>query len=231
MEYNIYCDESCHLRRDQSNVMVLGAIYCDKSKVEEINSDINALKEKFGFNRLAEIKWTKVSPSGVSFYLALIDYFFNNEFLSFRGYIARGKDEIRAGSDREYDTWYYKMYYRTLEYILDLDTSSQYNVYIDIKDTIGATKIATLKRYLNDHYGKDTVKNMQLVDSSDIAILQLADLLIGALSYNHRQLKTSEAKMKIISKIEELSGHNLLLSVPKAQSKANWFIWVPDTWR
>lgn len=28
MEYNIYCDESCHLRRDKNNIMVLGGVYC-----------------------------------------------------------------------------------------------------------------------------------------------------------------------------------------------------------
>ena len=28
MEYNIYCDESCHLQNDNSNVMVLGAVWC-----------------------------------------------------------------------------------------------------------------------------------------------------------------------------------------------------------
>lgn len=231
MEYNVYCDESCHLRRDYSNVMVLGAIYCDRSKAKEINNEINALKEVYGFSKKSEIKWTKVSPSGLDFYLSLVDYFFNNEHLSFRGYIARGTDEIRTKSAKDYDTWYYKMYYRTLEYVVDQDVDSQYNIYLDIKDTIGSTKVATLKNYLNAHYGNGQIKKMQLVDSSDIAILQLADLLIGALAYKHRQLKTSQSKLEIINKIEELSSQDIFLSVPKANSKANWFVWVPDSWR
>ena len=36
MQYNIYCDESCHLQNDKSNVMVLGAIWCAKEKKQEI---------------------------------------------------------------------------------------------------------------------------------------------------------------------------------------------------
>lgn len=231
MEYNVYCDESCHLRRDYSNVMVLGAIYCDRSRAKAINNEINALKEAYGFSKKAEIKWTKVSPSGLDFYLSLVDYFFNNEHLSFRGYIARGTDEIRAKSAEDYDTWYYKMYYRTLEYVVDCDAVSHYNIYLDIKDTIGSTKVATLKNYLNEHYGNSQIKKMQLVDSSDIAILQLTDLLIGAIAYKHRQLKTSQSKLEIINKIEELSRQDIFLSVPKANSKANWFVWVPDSWR
>jgi hypothetical protein len=42
MEYNIYCDESCHLEHDGINVMVL--MWCDKEKKSEI------------FNRIFEIK-------------------------------------------------------------------------------------------------------------------------------------------------------------------------------
>ena len=40
MEYNIYCDESCHLEHDKSNSMSLGAIYCRKDKLKEINNNI-----------------------------------------------------------------------------------------------------------------------------------------------------------------------------------------------
>lgn len=31
-EYNLYCDESCHLENDDSNVMVLGALILPKDK-------------------------------------------------------------------------------------------------------------------------------------------------------------------------------------------------------
>jgi hypothetical protein len=32
MEYNIYCDVSCHLENDRQKAMVLGAIVCSKEK-------------------------------------------------------------------------------------------------------------------------------------------------------------------------------------------------------
>ena len=31
-EYNLYCDESCHLEHDDSDVMVLGALIIPKDK-------------------------------------------------------------------------------------------------------------------------------------------------------------------------------------------------------
>ena len=43
-EYNIYCDESCHLENDPHKAMVLGAIWCAKDDKEQL------------FGRLKEIK-------------------------------------------------------------------------------------------------------------------------------------------------------------------------------
>ena len=225
---NIYCDESCHLQNDGNDIMVLGGIYCQAKLSSKINKEIIEIKKEFGFSPYMEIKWNKISPSAEDFYLALIDYFFENPALRFRGYVARGKSEIK---DELFQVQYYKLYYRMLEFIIDQDKEAIYSFYVDKKDTIGNAKITTLKEYLNNHYKNETVEKAQLVDSSDIALLQLADLLIGALSYKHRRLTTSETKLKLINQIEKLSGFDLLTSVNYKETKANWFIWVPDSWR
>ena len=60
-EYNIYCDESCHLENDGINVMALGAVWCPKKKRKGIFSDIRDIKEQYGLARNFEIKWNKVS--------------------------------------------------------------------------------------------------------------------------------------------------------------------------
>jgi hypothetical protein len=62
MEYNIYCDESCHLENDAINVMVLGAIWCAKEKKQEISKRIREIKSDFGLSPEFEIKCNKVSP-------------------------------------------------------------------------------------------------------------------------------------------------------------------------
>ncbi|SHJ90057.1 Protein of unknown function [Caminicella sporogenes DSM 14501] len=44
--YYVYCDESCHLPRDNSDVMVLGALQCPKEKKKDIYEDIrNIIRE------------------------------------------------------------------------------------------------------------------------------------------------------------------------------------------
>ena len=75
--YNIYCDESCHLRNDGQKVMVLGALWCPASEVRSCNKQIRAIKNRHNVNRNLEVKWTKVSPGKVALYRDLVDWFFD----------------------------------------------------------------------------------------------------------------------------------------------------------
>lgn len=93
-EYNIYCDESCHLENDHQKVMVLGASWCPANRVREISSRIREIKQKHGFNPNFEIKWTKVSPSKEDFYKDIIDYFFDDDNLHFRALIVPDKSVL-----------------------------------------------------------------------------------------------------------------------------------------
>ena len=92
--HNIYCDESCHLPNDNSDVMVLGAITCSKENKQSIFENIRNIKQKHNVSTWNEIKWTKVSNSKIDMYKELIDYFFQNDDLSFRGLIAKNKSDL-----------------------------------------------------------------------------------------------------------------------------------------
>src|SRR5579864_5169764 len=89
--FNIYCDESCHLERDTYSVMVLGAVWCKAEQVREIGCRIRELKGKHDIGNSFEIKWTKVSPAKKDFYLDLVDYFFDDDDLHFRGLLIPDK--------------------------------------------------------------------------------------------------------------------------------------------
>lgn len=86
---NIYCDESCHLEHDKAKAMLLGAISCSESEKSRIYSEIRAIKERHSLSTWNEIKWTSVSPSKLSFYIEIIDYFINEPALSFRAVVAK----------------------------------------------------------------------------------------------------------------------------------------------
>jgi len=92
--FNIYCDESCHLEHDGEKAMVIGSVWCPRSKKDEIFRRLREIKEEHGLNKRLEIKWNKVSMGQLSFYMDIINYFFDNSDLHFRALIVSDKQEL-----------------------------------------------------------------------------------------------------------------------------------------
>lgn len=228
---NIYCDESCHLENDHQSLMVLGGVWLKQIDVKNISQKIKSLKEKFEMPRYREIKWTKISPAKLDFYKALIDLFFDEDALYFRGLIALNKQDLCHDQffGQSHDIWYYKMYFSMLKQILN--KNNFYNIYLDIKDTRGTPRIKKLHGVLsNDMYDFDRniIKKIQLIRSEESEIIQLADILIGALSYLNRKLNTSIAKKQIIDHIKQRSGLSLEKNTLLQEKKFNLFLWQPQ---
>lgn len=225
--YNIYGDESCHIENDHNRVMVLGVVWCPDKITKKISRDIREIKQKHGLKADFEIKWTKVSKSKVDFYLEIVEYFFNNNALRFRGLVVPDKSKLdhkRFGS--EHNEFYYKMYFYVLRNIIQND--NRYRVYLDIKDTLGREKLDVLKDCLqnaNYDYNRDAIERIQHIRSHEVEQLQLADLFIGALGYVHRGLTSNEGKVEIIEKIKERSAKSLTRSTFPSETKFNVFVW------
>ena len=227
MEYNIYCDESCHLENDNINTMVLGAIWCDKEKKSQIFNHIREIKAEYGLSRDFEIKWNKVSPAKKDFYLRLIDYFFDDNDIHFRALIVPDKSVLNHMQfGQTHDDFYYKMYFDLLKVIFV--PQNCYNIYIDIKDTRSQYKVEKLTDVLrNNHYDfdKKIIRRVQQIKSQEVELLPLADLLIGAIAYKCRNLTTNSAKLAIIQRIQERSKYSLTHSTLYREDKFNLFFW------
>lgn len=226
--FNVYCDESCHLEHDQQKAMVLGAIWCPLDKSREIAVRLREIKQKHGMAPQFEVKWTKVSPAKTNMYLDLVDYFFDDDDLHFRALIVPDKSKLQHNAipGQDHDTWYYKMYFDMLKVIFRPD--ARYRVYLDIKDTRGAEKTAKLHEVLCNNmydYSREVIERLQLVHSHEIEQLQLADLLIGAISYLNRNLHGNHAKEALIARIQERSGYSLLKTTLYREDKVNLFRW------
>ena len=226
--FNVYCDESCHLEHDRQKAMVLGAIWCPLDKSREIAVRLREIKQKHGLTPDFEVKWTKVSPAKTALYLDLVDYFFDDDDLHFRALIVPDKSKLRhdAIPGQNHDTWYYKMYFDMLKVIFRPD--ARYRVYIDIKDTRGAEKTAKLHEVLCNNmydFSRNVIERLQLVHSHEIEQLQLADLLIGAISYLNRGLRGSPAKEALVARIRQRSGYDLTKTTLYREDKVNLFRW------
>ncbi|MCX5867705.1 MAG: DUF3800 domain-containing protein [Proteobacteria bacterium] len=227
-EINIYCDESCHLEHDHQPVMLFGAVWCPKSEVINISSSIRDLKKKF--NARGELKWIKVSPSRIKFYLEIIDYFFSNKSLNFRALVVEDKSKLDHSyfNQGSHDSFFYKMYFQLLRNIIN--DQQKYSIYLDMKDTRSQKKIDTLKGILcrNFHdFDLDLIERIQHVRSHESEILQITDFLLGAVSYRNRKLASNKAKLEVIKKICENAGTELNKTTPPWEEKFNIFVFSP----
>ena len=224
-DINIYCDESNHLEADGISAMVLGAVYAPIEKARQANKRIREIKQKHGIQATTEVKWVKVSKNKLSFYLDLVDYFFDNDDLHFRAVIIN-KDSLDPSHQLSHDDFYYRMYFELLSKILD--PQNTYSIFPDIKDTRGGRKIRKLKEVLrNSMYDFDgsIVRQIQQVRSHEVELLQLTDLLIGAMQFLNRNDVSSEAKKAIVERMKERSGYDLKKSTLVREQKTNIFYW------
>ena len=216
--YNYYCDESCHLKNDGKQFMILGYISVSYNKVKKIKEEIKDLRLKY--KNSLEVKRTHLSQWNYLFYSELVDLFFDRTDINFRAIIVDKSKYIANKCGNDYDKFYYLMYYQLIYHMLDVGCN--YNIYLDIKDDLSNYRIEELKKILNVQMG--VIEKIQHVRSHELDILQLCDLFIGAISYNlNNSEKSSQPKLRLIDKLKNLSRTDLENTTYKNMRKFNLF--------
>lgn len=213
--FNLYCDESTHLQFDEKPYMLISYVSCAYPQIKQHKEYFKLLKAKHKFK--GEMKWSNVSKSQYPFYADVIDYFFATD-LKFRSVIV---DKSQIEESREgftYADFYFQMYYRLVYH--KLCTEYNYNMYLDIKDTCSQGKLRKLGDILNH---KNNIRNIQFIKSHESYLMQMADLIMGAINYHIRGLDKVIAKNKLIEKIQSHSSIDLNKSTPKEAEKFNLF--------
>lgn len=224
---NIYCDESCHLENDGQSAMTLGALSCTMDQRREISVRLREIKQRHGIPESTEIKWGKVSPAKLEFYEAWIDYFFDDDDLCFRAVVIPDKQVLQHDiRSQTHDDWYYKMLFTLIKVLLKPD--KRHRIYIDLKDTHSGRKAAKLHDILCSNsydFDRRIIERVQPVASHESELLQLCDLLIGAIGYTNRGLATSPAKLTLVERVKERSRLSLQRSTLLRATKINLLRW------
>lgn len=223
---NIYCDESAHLEHDGLRWMVLGAVWCREERVRESAKRLREIRARHGLPPSFEIKWTKVGPAKLAFYLDVLDYFFDDDDLCYRGIVIDKQRLNRQAYDQDHDDWYYKMWFRLLETLIDPE--GRHRVYLDIKDTRSQRKVQHLRQVLCQSkydFRGEIIERVQQVRSNEVTHIQLADLLTGAVAAANRDDVHSLAKQGLVRRMQERSHLTLRQSTLVRARKVNLFHW------
>ncbi len=114
---------------------------------------------------------------------------------------------------------FYKFYYQLLHHwILDFN---RYRIFVDTKTNRAHDRIWTLERCLRNSNLTSEVA-LQALPSHELDLIQLADLLIGAVSYKFHGHRSSSAKLEIVRAIETRLAREIG-PTPRSEDKFNVF--------
>jgi len=225
MDYDIFCDESRHIEKDRFKYMVIGGIWCERPFRKELNSMIEGMKSAANF--AGELKWTKITPKKIALFKNVIQLFFTNSKLSFRCIVVN-KEKLKHeiyNPKGGHEEFFYKMYYYMLN--KKMTPPNTYRIFLDYKGKDNIEKIRRLQniiRYTHFDFLNQIITLMQSVQSKQHPLLQLVDILIGAVGYTWNNLNTSKAKLEICDFICKKAGINTLkLSTPYNENKFEIF--------
>jgi hypothetical protein len=225
--YNLYIDESCHLENDGFPVMCIGYMKITNEAYDEHKNAIKSLKRQF--KTPTEVKWSNLSPSRLPLYKALIDYFFDHA-IDFRCILVKYKDNLDHAQFNmgSHDNFYYKLIFFLLRAAVNPPHGNQYRVYLDIKDTRGIEKLEKIHEVLTNAYNQNCpFIFFQHIHSSENVLLQLTDIMIGAITYKargeHLKQGASQSKVELINYLEGKSGYSLDEGTEPWESKFNIF--------
>ena len=110
--------------------------------------------------------------------------------------------------------------------------SDNYEVYIDIKDTNSYRKAQKLREVCCNSlydFSHKVIKRIQPIRSEEVQIMQIVDILVGAVGYANRRFsenfQKSPAKQEIIRLIKDRSGYAMTRTTLLREEKLNLLSW------
>lgn len=225
MNFDVYCDESrpdlLGSNKPQGKFMVIGGLWLPSPEREAFKSEIHALRD---LHRIGgEFKWQKVSPSKVTFYEQLVEWFQGKgDQLRFRCIAVDHRQvDLHMHHDGDQELGFYKFYYQLLHrWILDFN---EYAVFVDFKRNRRRDRLQVLRRCLDYSNLTSNVENVQAVRSEESVLIQLADVLTGMAAYRLNScVRPGSAKERVLAHYEALQGHRLGPTF-KSEQKFNVF--------
>ena len=119
MKFEVYCDEAFPdlftSKKPQAKYLMIGSLWLPADLRDEVKSKIKTLREKHSV--WGEIKWTKVSPSRLGFYIELIEMFVGyGDKMRFRC-IAVDQGQVNMNlHNGDHELGFYKFYYQVLHH-------------------------------------------------------------------------------------------------------------------
>ena len=218
---SIYCDES---NIHSGSTFYLGALCGSPRRMEILQEALSVFRTQHDCT--AEMKWVKVSRSKLSDYQAFVDIFFDDDFAHFHVLqVQQGKSWKKWGANA--DQRFFKSYYFFLRGLMR-PSYCRYEIYLDYKDgkpyRWQSLKIALNRAIARDYEQMrkpDTVAILRPKNSKECDLIQLVDVLLGAMTTS----ATARAKSSLARYVRRRAKELTRSSSPK--QKITHDLWSP----
>lgn len=224
MKFEVYCDEAHPEMFTSSNprgqYLMIGSLWLLADLKGKIKQEILELRQRH--QTWGEIKWSKVSPNRQAFYLDLVDLFFSyGNNLRFRCIAVDRQQVDLALHENDGELGFYKFYYQLLHHwIFDFN---EYRIFCDAKSNRDPKRLPVLQRCLTRANLSSEIQSIQSLPSREVVLIQLCDLLLGAVSSRlNGTLQHGAAKTAVIRRLESVLGRPLAPTY-KGEEKFNIF--------
>ena len=200
--YRVYADES---RQQAHPFMLYGLPLIPRGEAEEeLRQECVRLRERHHWGS-GEFKWEKLSLGKLSVYKEFVDLFFAHAPAEFRCLVVEAsKIDYKAFHQGDHETAFYEFYFQALSRNLRL--TDECLVFTDDRQNRQAHRLTDLKAKTNYHWltqgaKANVVRNVEPRDSKAEDLLQIVDVLLGAVGYDVEGRAESPAKVELVRHI------------------------------
>ena len=223
MDFEIYCDESGHealIQKEAHPYVVIGGIWIPADQRHQLKEGLKVIRQQYGIH--GEMKWRKLSPAYFDFYKAVIDFFFQADYIRFRAILVESDKvgHVKFNSN-DSELSFYKFYYQLLHHwIFDFN---QYEIFLDYKVNHDRQQLPKLCAVLNNSNLTSDIRFVQALPSEQSLGVQLADILTGLVATKFNNQATGSSKLGLIEYIEREYLKKSIEPTGKWEEKFNIF--------
>jgi hypothetical protein len=209
--------------------MLIGGLWVPQPIEPPIRARLLEVRERCNLH--AEMKWTKISRSKLPGYKAFVDVVLDSALIPFRCIVIDKHildyTTFHRG-DRELG--FYKFYFQLIS--RNLEPHNLYWLYTDERKNRKPYRLDVLKLTVNRWWAKqagvEPLRHIEPRCSHDDDLIQVADILLGAVAYAWNGRRGSEPKLDLIEHIcQRLAWPTLGASTARGAFKMNIWKWEP----